>query len=253
MALKLIITAGGELPRGLDGQGHPPSKALLPLGPERLLDRAIAAARELLRPEQIAVVGDEQVRAHLPSGISHVPAGAGMVDNLQRGFEHHGGADHNYLVLSSDLPFLTPRALQSFMENARHYGELAVPVVTREDFLARFPGAPNRFERVDGRELTMGSVFYFSGPLLRANLPLLRDFTKYRKSPLRLAVLLGFEVLWGFITKSITLDALERRASALTGGTVRAVPGSAAELAYDIDTADDYNFARSLLEDSSGE
>lgn len=231
----------------MQGQGHPPNKSLLSIGPERLLDRALAAARELLPEADTAVVGDEHVRSQLPNGISHVPAGGSVVDNLQRGFEHHGGDRHSYLVLSSDLPFITSQTLRRFIETAPKMGELALPVVSREDFLARFPGAPNKFERVGGRELTMGSAIYVSGPLLRANIPLMHDFARFRKSPLRLAVLLGFEVLWGFVTKNIRLETLERRAGELTGGRVSAVPGSAAELAYDIDTSSEYEFARHLL------
>jgi hypothetical protein len=228
--------------------GRPPNKALLPLGQDSLLDRAVATARAVLNPEHITVVGDEHVGRRLPADISHVPASGSIVDNLVRGFEHHGGHQHNYIVLSSDLPFLTAEALQQFFETARHYGDLAVPIVSREDFLARFPGAPNKFERIGGRYVTMGSAFYFSGAFLRSNVPLMRDFAKYRKSPTKLAMLLGFEVLWGFLTRSITIETLERRASAIGGGTVRAVPTQAAELAYDIDSIQEYEFAQRHVE-----
>jgi hypothetical protein len=243
MALRLIIAAGGELPRDMQAQGLPPNKALLAVGPDRLLDRSVAAARATSPGEPVVVVGDEHVRRHLPLDAEHVPAGGSVIDNIARGFERHGGAAHDYLVLSSDLPFVTPQALAGFAVQAQNSADLAVPIVTRESFLARFPEAPNKFERVDGRELTMGSAFYCNGRLLQQNIPLMQDFARHRKSPFKLALLLGLPVLWGFITKRIALATLEQRASALTGGRVKAVETAAAELAFDIDTLAEYNFA----------
>jgi GTP:adenosylcobinamide-phosphate guanylyltransferase len=243
VSLQIIITAGGELPADMQGAGHAPNKSLLRVDGGTLLARALAAAETLPRRGEIAVVGDEHVRSALPAGTLHVPSGGSVVDNLHRGFERLGGKAHDYLVLSSDLPFITAVALTRFVEAAQAAAELAAPLITREHFLQRFPGAPNRFERLDGREVTMGSAFYFTGPLLQANVPLMRDFARFRKSPGKLAMLLGWEVLWGFIIRRVRLAALERRASLLTGGTVRAVELDAAELAYDIDTLPEYDYA----------
>jgi GTP:adenosylcobinamide-phosphate guanylyltransferase len=247
MALKLIITAGGALPRDMQGPGQPPNKALLALGGETLLDRAVAAGRALPGSGGVVVVGDASVRTALPPGAEYAAAGGSVIDNLVRGFEHHGGPEHDYVVLSSDLPFVTPAALERFASQAQNTAQMALPVVSRGAFLARFPGAPNKFERIDGRELTMGSAFYCEGRLLQQNIPLMQDFAKHRKAPVKLAILLGWSVLWGFLTRHITLAALERRASALTGGKVQAVETDAAELAYDVDTLAEYEFARRLL------
>jgi GTP:adenosylcobinamide-phosphate guanylyltransferase len=252
MALQVIITAGGELPRDMRGEGYPANKALLQLGGRTLLERALAAAQGLPGVGDVGVVGDAAVHHALPSGIAQIPAGGSVIDNMVRGFEHHGGARHDYLVLSSDLAFITPAALAGFADAASAAGELAVPVVTRDDFLARFPGAPNKFERIGGRELTMGSVFFFTGPLLQTNIPLMHDFARHRKSPAKLAMLLGWEVLWGFVTRSITLETLERRAAAITGGRVRAVPSAAAELAFDIDTRAEFEFAQQRFATAAG-
>lgn len=253
MALKVIIAAGGELPRDMRDAGHPANKTLLAVGGATLLERALAAARGLagIRPADIAVAGDADVRAALPADVAWLETGRSVVDNIERGFSHHGGREHDYLVLSSDLPFVTPGKLAQFMALAPAAGELAVPVVTRERFLARFPGAPNKFELVDRREITLGSAFYLTGPLLHSNIPLMRDFAKYRKTPYKLALLLGFEVLLGFLFRRISLSTLERRASAITGGRARAVELDAAELAYDIDTAAEYEFALAHAKASS--
>jgi GTP:adenosylcobinamide-phosphate guanylyltransferase len=246
MALQIIITAGGELPRDMAGAGVA-NKALLRLGGTRLLDRALAAAAEVPRRGEMAVVGDEQVRAVLDPAVRYVPSGGSVVDNLQRGFEALGGRDHDYLVLSSDLPFLTAAAATQFVEAAQNSAELAAPLITRASFLARFPGAPNRFEQLDGRAVTMGSAFYFTGPLLQANIPLMRDFAKYRKAPHKLALLLGWEILWGFLIRRVRLAALERRAAAITGGVVRGIELDAPELAFDIDSQLEFDYARRLL------
>jgi GTP:adenosylcobinamide-phosphate guanylyltransferase len=244
MALQVIVTAGGELPKDMRGAGQPSAKALLEVGGQTMLARAIAAARELPGTKDIAVVGDEAIRATLGADVAHVPSGGSVIDNLVRAFEHLGGAGHDYIVMSSDLPFITPAALLHFVDAAAEAeAELALPIVTRESFLARFPDAPNWFEHVENRKLTMGSAFYFTGPLLQSNIPLMHDFARFRKQPHKLAMLLGWEVLWGFITRRISLALLERRASAITGGVVKGIELDDAELAFDIDTKREYLYA----------
>jgi GTP:adenosylcobinamide-phosphate guanylyltransferase len=243
MALQVIVTAGGELPPDMRGPGRAASKALLEIGGRTLLDAALIAARALPGIKDIAVVGDDAIRSTLPADMAHVPSGGSVIDNLVRAYDQLGGPAHDYVVMSSDLPFITPAALRHFVDEAASLAELALPIVTRESFLARFPAAPNAFELVEGRRLTMGSAFYFTGPLLQANIPLMHDFARLRKQPHKLAMLLGWQVLWGFITRQISVPLLERRASAVTGGVVRAVETTAAELAYDIDTKREYDYA----------
>lgn len=252
MALQAILIAGGRLPRQLHPHSDSAIKALLPVGGETLLARCAHAALERGEFETVCAVGGAEVKlAAQELGIAYAPEGPSVMDNIHSAFKQLGEEDSDYVIISPDLPFISAGGLRAFIAGAGAGAELAVPLITREDFLSSFPGAPNRFERIDGRQVTMGSVFYLTGPVLRANIPLGRDFFSARKWPHRMATLLGFNILLAFLFGRLTLAGLERRAQALTGAVVRAVEVDDAGLAYDIDNLANYEFACALLERES--
>ncbi len=248
MALHVIITAGGRLPRELQPLSASPVKALLELGGRSLLacalDAALEAAGEVDSAGAVAVVGAEELRGHIPAQTAHIMEGQSVVDNIQRGFNHLGGEQHDYLILSPDLPFIQASALAHFAAAARSAGAaLAAPLVSAETFLARFPGAPNSFNRLDGRLVTMGSALFMQGRLLRANLPLMHDFYANRKWPHRLATLVGWPIAFALLTGRLSLAAVEQRLERLTGGPARGIDSPDAGIAYDIDDKANYEFA----------
>jgi len=244
MPLRAIVTAGGTLPREL-AQLHPVgAKALLPVGGRTLLQQALQALAESGEVGPVAVVGGAEVEASLSGAAKHVPAGSGVVENILRAYAEHGADERaEYIILSPDLPFVSPEAIAAFIRAARASCELGVPLVSREDFLAHYPQAPNFFERVSGREVTMGSALYVTGRMLQTNIPLWTDFYRSRKFPLRLAALLGLPILLGFITRSLRLEVVEARLSRLHGGETRAIEVREASIAYDIDNRVNYEYA----------
>lgn len=244
MALHVIITAGGRLPRDLAAHSQSEVKALLELGGRSLLQAALAAAQSAEAVADIAVVGGKEVAASLGADVLHVDEGRDLVDNVERGFRRLGGLEHEYLLISPDLPFIESAALLHFAAAARAAGAaLAAPLVSEADFLARFPGAPNKFNRIDGRAVTMGSVMYMQGGLLQSNIPLMHDFYRHRKWPHRLATLIGWPVAFALLTGRLSLGLLERRLEQLTGGPSRAVDSPDAGIAYDIDDKANYDYA----------
>lgn len=244
MALQVIITAGGRLPRELQAHSPSPVKALLELGGHSLLSYALAAAEGLPELGSVAVVGGAEVQHRVPLHVMHIEEGETVVDNIHRGFRELGGKPHQYLILSPDLPFIDSAALLHFAAAARASGAaLAAPLVSEQDFLARFPGAPNKFNRLDGRAVTMGSVMFMEGGLLQSNIPLMQDFYRHRKWPHRLASLVGWSLAFALLTGRLSLSAVEQRLERLTGGPARGIFGPDAGIAYDIDDKANYDYA----------
>jgi molybdopterin-guanine dinucleotide biosynthesis protein A len=255
MALHAIVTAGGRLPRELESLTSSRVKALLPLGGRSLLDSALAALRSAGPDGQplisdIAVVGSDEVGSAVAASehsALHLGEGQNVVDNILRGFAQLGQERHDYLILSPDLPFVSGESLANFIAAARGNSDFAAPLVSRETFLAQYPGAPNRFERIDGRHVTMGSAIFFSGAMLRSNIPLMQDFFRLRKQPHKLALMLGLPIVFGFLTGRLRLSMLEQRLEQLMGGRVRAFELSDAGIAYDIDDRQNYEYALTHL------
>lgn len=248
MALHAIITAGGRLPKALRILSPSPVKALLPLGGRTLLERAAEAAQACGMLQRIVVVGGDEVQHATPAGVEYVREGEDVIDNINNGFVTLGGLEHNYVIISPDLPFLSAAGMVAFIAGAREKAAMAFPLVSREDFLSRFPGAKNRFERLDGGCVTMGSMIYLTGQMLQWNIPLGRDFFRNRKLPYKLAGMLGWSIIWGYLTGRLRLTQLEARATRLMGGEVRGVWVNDAGIAYDIDNRENFQYALTRLE-----
>lgn len=247
MALHAILIAGGMLPRGMRKLSASRVKALLEMGSETLLETSAKAARESGLFTRIAAVGNGEVQAACPEGCEYVVWGDDMMGNIENAYRAFGEADHDYVIISPDLPFITADGLRNFTQAAQATCEIGISIVSEDEFLARFPGSPNKFEQLDGKPATMGSVFYITGPALRSNIALLRDMYASRKRPWRLAIFLGFPVLWGFITKRLTTAMLAARFSSLMGADFKGIAGSDPGLIFDIDTLENYEFAVKLL------
>ncbi|MCB1219625.1 MAG: NTP transferase domain-containing protein [Planctomycetales bacterium] len=242
MGLNAILIAGGQLPEELRQFSPHATKALLPVNGRTLLHTAVDAAKDSGLFDRIVVSGNHEVVDNMPEEAEYVQIGADVVDNIMNAYEHLGGHVHDYVVLSPDLPRINAEVLGNFVSRAQDMGELCMPVVSREDFLTKFPGAKNRFEKLDGGHFTMGSAFYITGPVLRQNMPLARDLFHNRKSVHKMAIFFGLPVVWGMLTGRLTLALLERRAEQLTGARVRGVHVRDAGIAYDIDDLENYRF-----------
>ncbi len=248
MALHAIMIAGGMLPKNMRKLSASPVKALLEMGGESLLETSAKAARESGLFGRIAAVGNEEVQAACPEGCEYVKWGEDMMGNIVNAYRAFGEDSHDYVIISPDLPFITAEGLRTFVESAQALCEIGISITSQDEFLNSFPGAPNKFEQLDGKPATMGSVFYITGPALRANIGLLRDMYSSRKRPWRLAIFLGFPVLWGFITKTLTTAVMAARFSALMGADFNGVVSSDPGLIYDVDTLENYEFAMKMLE-----
>ena len=244
MALHVIITAGGMLPPELHDVTDARVKALLRVGQRTLLERAVAAVAGSSFVSNIVVVGDEDVLRANPHEASHAELGKTAVENLYRGFLHHGGSlDDEYFVLSPDLPFITTAAVDEYLSASRGVCEMSFPVISAADFQTTFPDSTNKFERIDGKLATMGSSLYITGRMLKTNIPLFGDFFANRRKPHKLAALLGLPIVLAYLTGRTRIAQLETRARQLTGGTVKAILGQDATLAFDIDKRADYDYA----------
>jgi hypothetical protein len=248
VALHVIITAGGELPAELHDVSHARVKALLRVGERTLLQQAVAAVADSSLVSDIAVVGGDEVLRAGTTDAAHVDAGKTAVENLYRGFLHLGGnLDDEYFAVSPDLPFITTAAVDEFIRASRAGSQMAFPVISAEDFQATYPGSTNKFERLDGRLVTMGSSIYITGKMLKTNIPLFIDFFNNRRKPHKLAALLGIPIALSYLTGRTRTAQLEARARQLTGGTVKAVTIRDASLAFDIDKREDYDYAVGYL------
>lgn len=252
--LAAVLTAGGRVTReefraagavmddgmGDDANGVP--KCLLKVGGRTLLETVLDAVRGCGRVEKVVVVGGSRLQEwlHAP-GETLIAEQREAHENLIAGLQ--AVADYpRVLYLTTDLPFVTPDAIASFIDACPPDVQVCYAIVRRGPFEARFPGSPSTYARLKDGEFAAGCAALLDPGVLLERREWIRQVAQRRKSLWRLALLAGGRILWKYATRQLTVADVERRAERLLGARCRAVE-CAPVLAYDIDTPQEYLYA----------
>jgi MobA-like NTP transferase domain len=150
------------------------------------------------------------------------------------------------LVVTADIPMLTPQMLREVLDAAPEVG-LVYPIVRREVCEASYPGVRRTYARLKDGSFTGGNLFMLDPGLVGEFLPRLRQVLAARKQPLRLAGLIGPGVLLSLVLGRLSIAALEARVSTLLGVQARALITPHAAVGTDVDKDDDLTLAAQAL------
>lgn len=237
--LHTIVLAGGPAEADpLSVEAGVATKALLPIAGRPMVAHVLQALRRCDAIGPITVVGveasalDEICEA---PPLRCLPNHHGIVDNILAATEGLDDATP-VLVVSADIPLLTPEAVTDFMQQAElSGGEICYAIVERAVMEARFPGSGRSFRHTRDGDFAGGDLFLATPRLFRTHEGLARGLADQRKSAWGLARLLGVGILWRLVTRRLTISRLEARASSLLGCDCKAIISEHPELAMDVD------------------
>lgn len=261
-----VLIAGGRAPASLaESVGHP-IKGLFQFGGGTQIARVVCALQQS-GVERIAVVGSELLlHALQPPGIEVLFAteGEDPVDNLLRGVERLGlSSESQFLHCAVDLPMLTSKAIFDFVHAAPPDTDVVVGWTPEAEFERMFLGAPyTALQFAEGRFIS-ASVSVLRVGFLEAQTPLLRRLAQARKSAGRVALTLtrafhyhlmrmGAPLAARFLTGRLALSSLPPLAERLLNARLHFNLSAAPELAYDVDTEEDYRYAQAWLRAHKG-
>jgi GTP:adenosylcobinamide-phosphate guanylyltransferase len=229
------------------------NKAFVPVGGTPMVARVIAALRATPSIERIIAVAPPSMHdtEALAGADERRADGLRMIESLDSGLAG-APADEPVLVVASDLPVLTPAAVEELIALAHERNlDIAYAIVNSRVHYAAFPRFPHTWATMwDGRFCGGGAV------VLRPRvLPALRgvmdDLGAARKSPLRLAALFGWDIAPRFALGFLRIAAAEDRASTILRAPVGAVRCSHAEIALNVDRPGDVALANELVNAAS--
>ena len=248
--LDAIVLAGGRIDGEYAAAVGSEVKALAPVRGRACGARVVDALLAAEWVGRIVVVGPEMVVPALPEGCTWVEESDSAYGNVHAGLNAlQPGEGDQVLLCGADVPALTSEALDDFIQRAPLDADFCLPVVRRERYLNAFPGSKNLYVRLAEGRFTGGSQYAVQPRAVRENEPILRELVRQRKSQLGMIKTFGLRFIWRLLTGRLTIPELEQRASELTASRCRAVPDCHPELAYDIDTLEDWHY---LQEDGRG-
>jgi len=231
-----VVLAGGDRDDRLAVTVGAVSKALVPLRDVPMGAYVAHALRASGVVGPIVWVGPTDSRIRRLVDIE-LPSGRRMVDSLSLGLGAAlalAGRGSRLLVVTADVPWWDPDGVRRFV-TASPEGDLVYPVVRDAVALARFPDQPRTFVRLRDGRFTGGNAVLLSRAAITALLPVLDAAFHARKRPWDLARLVGIGTLFGLLTGTVRLAALEARVSAILGVRAVAFDCPDAAIAADID------------------
>jgi GTP:adenosylcobinamide-phosphate guanylyltransferase len=206
------------------------AKALVPFGGKPLACYVLAALQATPGVGEVLYVGTPPTPA-----VRELEPGATFFESFQRGVrEALRGRPERILVLTADLPWLTPEALSAFLASAPD-ADLVYPVITEAAAKAQFPNQRRTFVRLKEGRFTGGNMMLLRPAAIAALEPFVGRAYAGRKNPLVLAQLLGVDVIARLLLGRLDLPAIEARAERVLGCTVRAVVTEHASIGADVD------------------
>ncbi len=232
-----VVLAGRPNAGPLRAVGAAPWEGLVEIAGRPMVSYVVEALQQAAGVGRVVVVAPPEVAA-VVQGVEVAPPGGSLVESLRHGLAVAG--EGPVLVAGSDLPLLRAEMVERFLAACQASGAaVCYPIVARDTCLERFPDARRTFVRLREGVFTGGNLFYLAPEAFQPVLRLLDRFYAARKSPLRLARLLGPGVLLRFVTGRLSVADVERRFGQLAGCAGRAIVCPDPEVGMDVDKPED--------------
>ena len=241
------IILSGDKNESLSG-GY--TKALARIKDRYMIEYVVEALLQSATIGEIAVVGPAtRLRECLGDRVSYIVEGADdLIDNTLVGVALFMDQPR-VLVLTCDIPYLTPEAVDHFITESEKTGaDLCYPIVTRESNEIKYPGTKRTYTKLRDGTFTGGNMFYVNPRVVEGSAGLARRLVGYRKKPWKMCSVLGWDFVLRLLSGKLSIAEVEERMSALLGIKLAAIISPYPEVGNDVDKESDLMLAREYME-----
>jgi CTP:molybdopterin cytidylyltransferase MocA len=244
-SLDVILPAGGRIDGEFAKTTREEYKALIAWEGKTILRRTLETFEQLEGVGRRVVIGGERVRteaqSHGAEGV--LEEGASGPENIFRGLEWLQAQERpaaRVLIATTDLPFLSAESIRAFVQACPQEADISIPIISANAFETQFPGTASAYVPLKSGSVTVGCVFMLSPEALLRARGHIETLFEARKSNLALARVVGMSTILRLLTKRLDVHHIEARCSRVLGVRGVGVRGAPPELAYDMDTLEDF-------------
>ena len=243
----VIIPAGGRLDDHFARVALTPYKPLIKVQDYMVGFRSLEAVQESGRLGRVIVIGPKDVQDVFKMRATAVMNETGEITkNIAMGIRElksMGDMTSRVLIITADLPYVEAKTLTQFLDLCPNDADLVAPLISKEEYVDRFPGATGTFAKLNDGDWTLGCAYLVNPEVFQRILPEVEKVVANRKNIFKMSQLLGFGFLWKVITKSISVPEIITKLESILGCKIKVVRKGPADLAYDIDDIVDYEYA----------
>lgn len=247
MLLDAVVLAGRENTGKLQTESSERYEANIEIAGKPMVKYVLDVLQAVPCVSMIHLVGprDGLSRYEGPK-VRVVEPGSGLFENVKIGL---GNARTDFvLICASDIPLVTPDIIKRFLADCEASGaDFCYPVSSKEDCDRRFPGVKRTYVTLREGTFTGGNIFFVHKPAVSRAWPMVEKMITYRKSPLKMASVLGPRLLLKAILKTASVKELERRVERLLNIKPKAILGADPEIGVDVDKPSDLELCRRIL------
>lgn len=237
-----IIMAGGKSgPKdplySLTDHGY---KSLLDVRGKPMVQWILDALAASAQIDHIVVAGlPGDVSLHCSRPLFRLEDHGDMIENIRAGAEYllkHNPDEAYTLVVSSDIPAITPEMVRWLVERVRESEhDLYFTVIERSVMEKRYPNSRRTYLRLKDAEVCGGDANALRKDVAASWHPISRRLYHARKNPIKQATLIGFDLLALLLLGRLSIQSAQERVSRRLGVRGRVLLSPFAELGMDVD------------------
>lgn len=234
-----VLLAGGKL------KGSDQNKAFIKLGEQTLLDRAIATFKEC--PEVGRVIITSAPPGYEPQlAVDELLTDTGdLVQNIANAL--HKVQSPKVIIAATDVPLMKADHIREFVDLCTKVkADFYYPLIPKS-VMGKLGSMKRTYFKLDRTEFTGGNLILLKKEMWEANLDTARDIYVSRKSPLKMAKLVGPLFLIKMLLGRLSVGEVESKTSQILGGLVKGVIVRHPEIGSDIDKQEDLEFMQQFL------
>jgi GTP:adenosylcobinamide-phosphate guanylyltransferase len=246
-----VVLAGGEDRGEIAAETGILHRPLLEVGGRPIVQRVLAALRGAISVDRVILVAPEPVQRVVGEEAVdvRVDAGDSFVDNILNGVEAAAATVDSVLIISGDLPLISPAAIDDLVHQAEAVrADLTYPIIPKESCERAFPGGRRTYVKVREGVYTGGNGVVAARDFMSLRRELIEGLYQSRKNPVKLATMFGLRFVVGLLLGRLALPQLQERAGKIVAARVAAVISTYAELGFDVDKIADLNIARQVAD-----
>lgn len=246
--ISAVVLAGRSNTGALSQVSDAPCEALVEVAKRPLVAYITEALLGTVGIERVTLVGPrEHLEGLEKERLAVVQCGDNIIDNVRLGLA--GVPPEGWVLITScDIPLVTPAILKDFLNACPlDEGDFFYPIVTKESTEGKYPLTRRTYVSLKDGTYTGGNFFLIRAKAVERALALAERMFAARKSPLRMALILGPVFIVRLLLHNLSVADLEAKVSILAGSRGRAVISSHPEIGIDVDKPDDLNLVRSVL------
>ena len=240
--MNAILTAGGipkpDEPLYPYTQGG--AKAMLDVAGKPMIQWVLDALSGSESIEHVVVIGLPATNNLIcTKRLSFIENQAGMIENILAGIEFlqkETPQTDEVLIVASDIPAITPKMVDWLVKILRGSDcNVFYNVISRQVMEAQYPGSHRTYVRLRDIEACGGDMNVIRTSALFAGDSSWKRLVDARKSPMKQASILGFDLLLGVMLHLYSLTQVEALVSKRLGIRAKAIICPYAEVGMDVD------------------